>query len=201
MIEVDKIRELHPFSRLNSSEFNCVISYGVICTYRKGKYLYYEGDNTEYLYFLMEGSVNLYKWIDPDKKKLISEVMLGSWLAASELILNETYFFDSKTKSSVTCLKFPKSYLNKLLSITEINSSIINSLASWNQSYNSLLVNETCMTILKKYISESDTDIIMITQDKLSSILGYTRECINKNLKKLETNGLIRLERSKIIRL
>lgn len=201
MIDPKIIKKLHPFSKLNSNDFNRIIANCKICSYRKGKYIYYEGDKAESFYFILEGTVGLYKWIDLEKDKLIKQFMFGKWLASSELILDEPYFFDAKANSTVLCLKIPLNSLTQFLSILDINKSIMNSIASWNFEYNSLLKNKTCLTVLKKYISESESNNIIITQDKLSNLLGYTRECINKNLKKLESNGIIKLERSKIIKL
>lgn len=201
MIDPQTIRKLHPFNKLNNNDFNRIISNCKICSYRKGKYIYYEGDKAGSFYFILEGTVGLYKWVDLEKDKLIKEIMFGKWLASSEVILDEPYFFDAKANSDVLCLNIPMNSLKQFLAILEINNSLINSIANWNYEYNSLLINKTCLTVLKKYITESDSKIIVITQDKLSSLLGYTRECINKNLKKLESSGVIKLERSKIIKL
>ncbi|MDC7125205.1 MAG: helix-turn-helix domain-containing protein, partial [Spirochaetales bacterium] len=79
--------------------------------------------------------------------------------------------------------------------------SIIHSIALWNNDYNEMIKNETCLSTLRKYINNSQSGTITITQDKLSNILGFTRESINKNLKKLESEGFIKLERSKISKL
>lgn len=201
MIDLHKIIKLYPFNKLSNNICSNLISKCKICSFRKGKYIYYEGDVADYFYFILEGTVSLYKWIDSDKDKLIKEFMFGKWLACSEIILNEPYFFDAKAKRDVTCLKISRNNLNYVLSIDEINKSVLHSIATWNNVYNEMLKSETCISTLKNYIKNLELTVIHITQDELSNILGYTRETINKNLKKLESQGYIKLERSKILKL
>lgn len=200
MVDLQLVKSIYPFNKLEHKDFNKVVNLFKICSYRNGKFLYYQGDRADSLHFILKGKVSLYKWVDSEKERFIREVSIGNWLACSEALLKESYYFDAKAEDNVISLNIPIGSLNQLLADDTINISILNSIANWNRFYNTLLVKKTCLLALEEFIIESDNDIIDITQDHLSIKLGYTRESINKNLKKLECSGLIKLERSKIIK-
>lgn len=200
MIELQQVKDIYPFNRLELKDFNRIINLFRVETFRKGKYIYYQGDKVDTLFFLLKGRVSLYKWIDSEKEKLFREVSFGNWMAVSEALLREPYFFDARTGYEVSVLSIPADSIKRLLEYKDIRESIIISMAEWSNFYNRQAVNSTCISALEDFISRSKCDIIEITQEKLSLRLGYTRECINKNLKKLEARGDIKLERSKIVR-
>lgn len=201
MIDLQQVKEIYPFNRLELRDFNRIVNLFRVDTYRRGKYIYYQGDRADNLFFILKGRVSLYKWIESEKEKLVREVSFGKWLATSETFLGEPYFFDARSGDDVTILSISAGSINRLLEYNDLRESIFISIADWNSFYNRQIVHKTCMSALEDFISRSNSDIIEITQDNLSLRLGYTRECINKNLKKLEARGDIKLERSKIIRL
>lgn len=200
MADLELIHNLYPFNKMDNKSFNRILSLFKINTYRKGKYLTYQGDRTESLFFILKGRVACYKWVNSHKEKFIKEAGLGSWIGVSETLLETPCFFDVKSLSDVSTLTIPSKGLNQLLENREISEALFYNLAEWNQFFSSQLREKSCLTTLEEFISTENEEIIEITQDQLSVKLGFTRESINRNLKKLEEKGQIRVERSRIIK-
>jgi len=201
MIEFEKLVKIYPFNKLKKNDLNQLLLHCKFMHFRKGKYITYEGDRLVNIYFIIEGTVKLYKWMTDDKKRFIKDKIMGQWISISESIINSNHYFDAKANSNVICLEIPIETINKMIENPIINKSILVSLADWNKDYNKILINKTCLDTLKKFIKEFEHNEIEITQEQLSNNLGYSRESINKNLKKIEDLGIIKIERSKIIKL
>lgn len=199
MIDINQLTTVYPFNQLNRNDLNTLIRHMKVVSYRKGKYITYQGDKLDDFYFILDGVVSLYRWINDDKELLIKDVIIGEWLNLNESISGNLIFYDSRVKSDATLIKMDRTSLNILLDNPVINRSIIHWLAAWNNHYYKQNSYATCYTALLEFIEESDSNEIKITQNKLSEILGYTRESVNKNLKKLEDEGFIKLERGKIL--
>lgn len=189
-----------PFSLLNKTQLNKLLYLSKVESFRKGKYIYYQGDPAKKIYFVMSGRVNLYMWDSNDRETLLKEEIQGSWLGISECSINDVYYFDARAHTDIKTLTFSKVSLNEILNITEFNTSIINSLSKWNHFLRYKISMGSCLEELENYISSSSTSRIEITQEVLAVKLGFTRESINKNLKKLESKGTIQLGRGYIIK-
>lgn len=192
------LSRLYPFNRLPRDHLSSIYYLGKIENYRKGKYIYYQGDSSDSFYFLIDGSVKLYLWDSNEKEILVKEEYPGSWLAISEGSLNKCNFYDLRAAKDSTLLRLDRKYLKKLLTLEEVNLSIVQSISNWNFYYKDQSTNNSCMDKLKEFILNNEDQIITITQEELALKLGYTRESINKNLKKLEQMGEIVLRRGSI---
>lgn len=189
-----------PFSLLDKSQFNRLLYFSKVESFRKGKYIYYQGDPVKNIYFIIDGRVNLYMWDNKDRENLMKEEIKGNWLGISECSMNELYQFDARALTDIKTLTINKVSFNELLNIPELNYSIIHSLSKWNHFLRSKLTKGSCLEELEEYINSSSSRKIDITQDMLAVKLGFTRESINKNLKKLESDGFIELGRGYVIK-
>lgn len=199
MIDLTLLTAFYPFNQLSKNDLNSLLRFIKVISFRKGKYINYQGDKLENFYFVLEGVVSLYRWVNDEKEILVKDIIVGEWLNISELLNGELIYYDSRTKTDVTIISFSSSSLDMLLENPLINRSLIHDVARWNNHYYKKANQSTCYTSLKDFIENSNSTEITITQNKLSEKLGYTRESVNKNLKKLEDEGVIKLERGKIL--
>jgi CRP/FNR family transcriptional regulator len=135
------------------------------------------------LYELKKGSqciVNLFSTISGQRTiaNAITQTAIEGWLVPKEtinyLINNSESFRDFK--------------------MTSVNKRITALIA--------LLANIKFSNIeqqLLNWLYVQGLDKIKITHDKIASIIGVTRETVSRNLKKLEHQGLIKLNRGSII--
>lgn len=201
MNEINIIQKVFPFNRLDTGQLNRVLAHFTVKSYRRGKYISYQGDRIESINFILQGTVTLYKWISDEKERNLREIGIGEWFNLSEALSRDFLHYDSRAKDNCIILSSSIEKLETILNIDVINRSIIQSLTSLNCHYNNLLSNDSCLTSIMKFIESYNSEVIPITQDELSIKLGYTRESINKNLKRLETENMICLKRGKIIKI
>lgn len=199
MIDLKQLTAFYPFNQLSKNDLNSLLRYIKVVSYRKGKYINYQGDKLDNFYFVLDGVVSLYRWANDEKEVLVKDIIIGEWLNISELFNGELIYYDSRAKTDLTVIKFNSSSLEILLNNSIINRSLIHDIARWNNHYYKKANQSTCYTSLLEFIENSNSMEITITQNKLSEKLGYTRESVNKNLKKLEDEGVIKLERGKIL--
>lgn len=201
MNEINIIEKVFPFNKMDKGQLNRILGHFIIKSYRKGKYINYQGDKVESVNFILQGSVILYKWIGDNKERNLREIGIGEWFNLSEAISRDFLHYDSRANENSIILSSPVEKLEIILNNEIINRSIIQSLTSLNCHYNYLISNDSCLTSVIRFINNQSNKTISITQDELSVKLGYTRESINKNLKKLESENIIELKRGKIIKI
>jgi CRP/FNR family transcriptional regulator, global nitrogen regulator len=175
--------------------------------------IYAPGDPDGQLYFLLEGTVRLYKIYGDYKEATVALLMNGD--VFGELSLEETYcqnaFAEAVTDARVAVVR--KSVLNEVIKrrpefALKLFSSFSERLRQSEETIESLLEREvsarlaTLLSHLGDRIGESDGSgtvlKVRLTHQDLANMIFSTREAVSKEMSEFQRAGLIEVRNRRI---
>ena len=176
--------------------------------------IYAPGDPDGQLYFLLEGTVRLYKIYGDYKEATVALLMNGD--VFGELSLDETYcqnaFAEAVTDARVAVVR--KSVLNEVIKrrpefALKLFSSFSERLRQSEEAIGSLLYREvsarlaTLLSYLGERFGESDglstTLKVRLTHQDLANMIFSTREAVSKEMSEFQRAGFIETRNHRIV--
>jgi CRP-like cAMP-binding protein len=207
-IEVELLKSVNYFSGLNLSELQAILPYLVEKTAEKGEIFLFEGEWSDYLYFLIGGLVKVYKTSSNGKEQILHIAPPGESLndvstfdggsnQASMLAMTPVFLYGIRKEDLITILRnHPRIYINILKALAyriRRDSNLVGELSSTQA------LARLAKLLLGKYAGEEQTVGLWLTQQDMASMIGTCREVVNRSLKVMEEKGAIRLGRHRVI--
>ena len=206
-IEIEFLKSIPYFSGLDPAELGSVRKYIFERPVEKGEIILLEGEPVEYLYFVASGVVKVFKTSAEGKEQILNIVRPGE-------SFNDVSIFDdgpnpasAQAMGPVVLYGIRKNELKTILqSHSEIALNVIKVLAGQVRHYISLVeelsfkhVSGRLAKILLDYAGDKTTPRPRLTQQEMAAMAGTAREMISRSLKALEEDGMIRLDRQRIV--
>jgi len=207
-VELELLRTINYFTGLSDSELKSIQKYITEKSVDKGELFLFEGDWSDYLYFLMGGLVKVYKTSQNGKEQILHIAPPGE-------SLNDVSTFDGGTNQAsmvamtpvqlyavrkedlqIILQEHPRIYVNILKALAyriRRDSNLVEALSSTQ------VMGRLAKLLLGKYAGEEATIGLWLTQKDMASMIGTCREVVNRSLKIMEEKGAIRLGRHRII--
>lgn len=196
------------FTGLNQDELEVVKQY-VAFEKRidKGQTLLKEGDESEYMYLIISGTVKVYKRSVDGKEQILNIASTGESLndvstfdgggSAMDMLAMTPVHLLAIKKADIKALfaKFPRIAVNVagvLAAKVRRDSSLVEVL-SFDQ-----VIHRLARLIVKQTDAEKSL-LPLFTQQDLAAMVGTSRVVVNRSLKAMEDRGAIRLERRRIV--
>jgi CRP/FNR family cyclic AMP-dependent transcriptional regulator len=207
-IEIELLKSVNYFSGLNSAELLDILPYLVEKSADKGEIFLFEGEWSDYLYFLIGGLVKVYKTSANGKEQILHIAPPGESLndvstfdggsnQASMLAMTPVFLYGIRKEDLITILSnHPRIYLNILKALAyriRRDSNLVGELSSTQA------LARLAKLLLGKYAGEEQTVGLWLTQQDMASMIGTCREVVNRSLKVMEEKGAIRLGRHRVI--
>lgn len=206
-IHLELLKRIHYFAGLSSAELDSISQFISDEAVEEEDVFLMEGQDSDFLYFLISGVVKVYKTSTSGKKQILHIATQGE-------SLNDVSTFDGgPTAASMLAMtpvllyKIRKSDMKAIISNhSKIAMNTIRALAN-RVRRDSTLVKELVFTqvtgrlanlLLEHACGETDA-WPRLTQQDMAAIVGTSREVVNRSLRTLEENGAIRLERHGIV--
>jgi len=170
--------------------------------------LLFEGDKSEYMYFIVSGAVKVYKRAANGKEQILNVTTSGDSLndvstfdgggsAANMLAMTPVRLYAVKMKDMEKLFyEYPKIARNVagvLASRVRRDSSLVEVL-SFGQ-----VISRLAGLILKQGAAIGAARLPHFTQQDLAAMVGTSRVVVNRSLRAMEEKGAIRLERRRIV--
>jgi CRP/FNR family transcriptional regulator len=196
-----KLEDVPIFSALSPSQLDALREHIHIKHYEKGNIVFYEGEESEYIYILLGGSVKLYKTSPKGNQIQINRfhapALIGEFAcferepfpATCEFVMN----------GSVGLLHFDKMY--EMLHIPEFSLQLIRSLTKKISVLSALVHKETILSSEAKVADlmlKKVTIFHRLKNNEIASILNLTPETFSRILTKFKKNGIIKIENHKL---
>lgn len=196
-----KLEEIPMFSALGESHINELKEMIHVKQFRKESILFYEGDQSDYLHILMEGSVKLYKTSPKGSQVQINRLSAPGLIAEYALFENEPFpaTCEFLTDGAIGLLHFDKlyAYLNK----PEFSLALIKSLTGKISLLSALVHKETILSSEAKVADlmlKKVTIFNRLKNNEIASILNLTPETFSRILSKMKKEGIIKIEKHKL---
>ena len=207
-IDVALLKNINYFAGLNQSELAEISRYITEQNINKGEIFLFEGECTDYLYFLMAGLVKVYKTSSNGREQILHIAPPGESLndvstfdggtnQAGMLAMTPVHLYAMRKEDLKTILEqFPRIYINILKALAyriRRDSNLVEELSSTQ------VMGRLAKLLMGQYAGEEATVGLWLTQQDMASMIGTAREVVNRSLKIMEENGAIRLGRHRII--
>lgn len=186
------------FQRLNEAELKRLKDISILKKYKKGEFLFMEGEESRWLHLLIKGSIKLYK-IGPKSKEIFMHQFNGIGLVA-ELANFENIKFPATavflTGGEVLKIDYDKFYA-EFLSNPHISLQIIKSLSQKLKITSELIHQELVLNseakVARFLVNNADL-FNELKHFKIASILNITPETFSRILAKFKAQNLIALD-------
>lgn len=186
------------FQRLNEAELKRLKDISILKKYKKGEFLFMEGEESRWLHLLIKGSIKLYK-ISPKGKEIFMHQFNGIGLVA-ELANFENIKFPATavflTGGEVLKIDYDKFYA-EFLSNPHVSLQIIKSLSQKLKITSELIHQELVLNseakVARFLVNNADL-FNELKHFKIASILNITPETFSRILAKFKAQNLIALD-------
>jgi len=208
VISTAVLAQINYFNGLAHSELEAIKKYIAFeKMIEKGETLLYEGDQSNYMYFLVSGVVKVYKRSINGKEQILNLASTGESLndvstfdgdgsAADMLAMTPARIYAVRKEDMKALLaKYPKVALNAvgvLASKVRGDSSLVEVLSF------DLVISRLARFLLKQAAAGAYT-LSLLTQQDMAAMVGASRVVVNRSLRTMEGKGAIRLVRRRII--
>ncbi len=206
-VETKFLKTINYFKGLSDAELTLIRPFLSEKKYGRGDIIIYEGDAAKAVYFILAGAVKLFKTSVEGKDQIL-------YIARPGDSFNDVAVFDSgnnpasaQAMGEVTVFELVKSELTRLLNDNpHIASNTIRVLAEQIRQLVTLVedlsfrnVLGRVAKILLQYAHEEAGAGPKLTQQEMAAMAGSAREVVGRSLKALEENGMIKLNRQKVL--
>ncbi len=193
-----RLREVHMFSKLSEKHLSILEKNTTIRSFVKDSIVFYEGDQGNHLYVVVEGTVKMYKTTPKGTQIQINRfeapAVVGEYACFERAPYPATCEFISDGKIAMVPYEFIYRFLNNVDFCTEI----IKSLTSKIMMLSSLIQKETIYSSEAKVakILLEDSEIFSTHKyNEVASILNLTPETLSRIFKKMKKENIIEVSR------
>jgi len=206
-IQVEFLKSIPYFSELSPAELDSIRQLIFEKTAERGEIILLEGESAETLFFVVSGAVKVFKTSAEGKEQILSIVRPGE-------SFNEVPIFDDgsnpasaqamgpvvlygirKNELKATLQNHPQVAMNIIKVLTER----LRQLVSLVEDLSFRHVIGRVAKILLEHAGDGASPGLRLTQQEMAAMAGSTREVVSRSLKTLEEEGLIRLDRHRIV--
>ena len=206
-IELEFLKSLPYFSGLNSAELESVSKLIFEKTAERGEVILFEDEPAETLYFVVSGVVKIYKTSADGKEQILNIIRPGESFndvpifdngpnpATAQAMGPVILYGISKDKLKTTLREYQRIALNTIKVLAER----VRQLVALVEDLSFKHVIGRVAKILLEHASDNTGPRSLLTQQEMAAMAGTAREVVARSLKSLSEDGIIRLERHRII--
>jgi len=186
--------EIQLFSKLSDENLEKITKHAVVKSYSKGGIVFYEEDESNHIFVVLEGSVKLYKTSPKGTQVQINRfaapAVLGEYACFEEMPFPATCEFVTEGKIA----HIPRDFVLGNLADSAFALEMIKSLTAKIMVLSSLIHKETIFSSeakVAKLLMEKSEIFHKLKHNEIASILNITPETLSRILAKFKTKGYI----------
>jgi len=206
-IDVELLKSIPYFSDLSPAELDSIKEFIFERTAESGDLILLEGEPAEAMYFVASGVVKAFKTSADGKEQILNFVRPGEPFndvpvfdggpnPASVQAMGPVVLYGIRNRDLEVILRdHPQVSLN----VTRVLSQQVRHLVSLVEDLSFRHVIARVAKILLEYASDGTGPKPKLTQQEMAAMAGTAREMVGRSLKSLEDEGVIRLERQRVV--
>lgn len=187
------------FSHLTPHQRKQIEEIGIIRHYNEGEIIFYEGDQSNYFHFLIEGEVAIFKTTASTDTMLIHRFRAPSLIAEVATLKQVPYPASCEALHSSMLLKISRDPFLKLLqNDPSLSIALISSLTQKISALELSLQRHSAPNAMAKVARLIRDDIKIFHRLKgieIARLIGITPETLSRMIKKLKSEGIIELSK------
>lgn len=189
------------FDHLSNNQRKQIESIGIVRRFDQGQIIFYEGDESDYFHFLIEGEVSVFKSTDSESTLLIHRFRAPSLIAEVATLKKIPYPASCESIENTLILKISRDpFLQLLQQDPSLSISLISSLTQKIAALELSLKRHSAPSALAKVARLIRDDSEMFHQLKgieIARLLGITPETLSRMIKKLKNENIIEVSKEK----
>jgi len=206
-VEIQFLKYIPYFSGLGPEELEIVRQVVFQKTAERGEVILLEGEPAQALFFVASGAVKVFKTSPEGKEQILNIVRPGESFNDVPLFDDGPNLASAQSMVPAVLYGIKKVELKSMLEQhPQVARNIIRALAQQVRQLVSLVedlsfrhVLSRVAKILLEHASDGTGPRPRLTQQEIAAMAGTAREVVGRSLKALEEEGLIRLERHRIV--
>lgn len=206
-VEVECLKSNPYFSGLSRVSLDSIGEFIFEETAEKGEMLLFEGEPAETVYFVISGVVKVFKTSVDGKEQIFNLIRHGESfndvpvlgggtnLTNADAMVPVVLYGIKKVSLEVIIRDYPQVALN----IIRVLSQRVQHLVTLVEDLSFRHVTSRVAKLLLKYALDGEGQRPKLTQQEMAALAGTAREVVGRSLKTLEVDGLIRLDRHRIV--
>jgi len=204
VIPPSELRDIPFFAALDEPTLADIARKIQRCEYRPGEHIMFEGEQPPGLFFVRRGRVRLSRTAPDGREQVLAMVGAGENFNAVPLFDDAPNPTAARAMSPVHCLLLPR---NDLLALIRKHPDL--ALAALRELAGQLrdlvvLVEDLAFRsvrerLARQLLHEADEGTAVLTHQELAERTGTVREIAGRALRQLAQEGLVRLERGRVI--
>lgn len=206
-IELEFLKSIPYFSGLNTAELNSIGQRMFEKRVERAEVILLEGEPAEALFFVSSGAVKIFKTSIEGKEQILNIVRPGD-------SFNDVSIFDDGPNPASAQAMGPvvlngikrdelmgilREYPQVVLNIIRVLAERVRQLVSLVEDLSFRHVIGRIAKILLEHATDGTSPRQHLTQQEMAAMAGTVREVVSRSLKALEEEGVIRLERHRIV--
>jgi len=208
------VKEIPFFSLLTDKELELIDAIAVNKKFKKGEYIFFEGESGDKFFIIKEGQVKLTKMIKNGDEQILNIFSDNDIIAEIVAFDKGNYPASAITMTDTNVIVFDQSELeNLILKHPSIGLKLLREMSSRlrraQQNVRDLALKDSSARVAglliflaEKYGKNKNNNVILdisLTQQELASMIGSSRETVSRVLGQFESKNLIKTSRKKII--
>jgi CRP-like cAMP-binding protein len=206
-VELEFIRSIPYFSGLSQSELDSIRKFFSEKKAGRGEILLFEGEPAEMLYFVTAGVVKVFKTSADGKEQILQIIRPGESFNDVPVFRGGVNLASAEAMGAVVLNVIKKSDLEIILrehpevalNIIQVLSQRVQHLVSLVEDLSFRRVTGRVAKILLEHAGDGTSEKPRLTQQEMAAMIGTAREMVGRSLKTLEEDGVIKIERHRII--
>jgi CRP/FNR family transcriptional regulator len=206
-VQLEFLKSIAYFSGLSLTELDSVSKLLFEKTVAGGEIILFEGEPAEVLYFVASGMVKVFKTSADGKEQIlyfarpgesfndVSVLTGGQNLASAQAVGQVVLYGMKKSDLEIVLQNYPRVALNVL----QVLSQRVVVLVLLVEDLSFRRVTNRVARILLEHAADGTGQKPRLTQQEMAAMAGTAREMVGRSLKALEEEGVIRLERHRIM--
>jgi len=208
------LRELAIFSRLEGNQVKLICERATERKYLKGEIIFFEDNNDENLYILLDGRVKLTMLSPEGKEKAISILQVGDIFGEMSLFDQDTTPITAEVIDDARLVSVPFQDLEEIIrQEPEVAIKIIEALAKRSRLLTSQIrelvfqdAEGRLASLLMRFIEDFGVEVksgylidIVLTHQEIANLMGSSRVTVTKLLNQFIDEGIIKIHKRKIV--
>ena len=204
MIPPSELRDIAFFAALDDQTLADIARRVQRCEYRPGEYIMYEGEQPPGLFFVRRGRVRLSRTAPDGREQVLAMVGAGENFNAVPLFDERPNPATARAMSPVHCLLLPRDALLALMrKHPDLGIAALREMAGQLRELvvlvEDLAFRSVRERLARQLLSEAGEGAAVLTHQELAERTGTVREIAGRALRQLAQEGLVRLERGRVI--
>lgn len=187
-----------PFDRFDEASARRWQSAAETRTLRKGRPLYLQGDPADGASLVLEGRLRLVMLRSDDSSLEAGDLGPGDWVGLAEAVICGPRLADAVAAETCRLLVFGGTLFRRWAALPETGGWLTGELARQCYALHSRIEVTQPGQRLARWLGRQPEGWLVLTQDDLAAAVGTTRETVNRQLGRLQAEGLVEVGRGRV---